>query len=117
MQINAGMIDALSLDEMLKVRKMIDAGITTREEQKKQEVMQMIRDKSAELGIDPLKLMREMSPSKPSGSKKSASTRPPKYAHPSDPSITWSGYSRRPQWIHEYAAAGNDIEELRIPGS
>lgn len=115
MQINAGMIDALSLDEMLKVRKMIDAGIKTREEEKKQEVMNMIRDKAAELGLDPRQLVKEMAPS--SKPKKSASTRPPKYQHPNDPAITWSGYSRRPEWVHEFVAAGNDIEELRIPGT
>lgn len=116
MQINAGMIDALSLDEMLKVRKMIDAGIKTREEEKKEEVKELIRAKAAELGLDPRQLVKEMTPSK-SSKKAGANTRPPKYQHPTDPSITWSGYSRRPEWIHEYVASGKDIEELRIPGS
>lgn len=38
----------------------------------------------------------------------------PKYAHPSDPSLTWAGMGRRPKWIVELEDAGQSREEFLI---
>lgn len=47
-------------------------------------------------------------------SKSKASKSAPKYANPADPSQTWSGRGRKPQWVHDAIAAGKDISELEI---
>jgi DNA-binding protein H-NS len=39
---------------------------------------------------------------------------PPKYAHPNDPSITWSGKGRRPEWFVHHTEAGNSEDDLLI---
>ncbi|SDK22221.1 H-NS family nucleoid-associated regulatory protein [Aliiruegeria lutimaris] len=39
---------------------------------------------------------------------------PPKYRNPQDPSATWSGRGRKPQWINDAEAAGTDIAEFEI---
>jgi DNA-binding protein H-NS len=36
----------------------------------------------------------------------------PKYRHPSDPNLTWSGRGKRPAWIAEALAAGKSLEDL-----
>lgn len=36
------------------------------------------------------------------------------YAHPSDPSKTWSGRGRRPLWLKELEESGYSLEQLRI---
>ncbi len=38
----------------------------------------------------------------------------PKYANPADPSQTWSGRGRKPQWVHDAIGAGKDISDLEI---
>ena len=48
---------------------------------------------------------------------KSAKTRakaPPKYAHPENPSKTWSGNGRQPAWIKEHVEAGKSLDDLLI---
>lgn len=44
---------------------------------------------------------------------KTAKARSAKYAHPTDPSLTWSGLGRVPKWLTKLAG-GEDIERFRI---
>ncbi|WP_299775988.1 H-NS histone family protein [uncultured Tateyamaria sp.] len=39
---------------------------------------------------------------------------PPKYAHPENPSKTWTGKGRQPNWVKEYLRAGKPLEDLAI---
>lgn len=38
----------------------------------------------------------------------------PKYRHPENPALTWSGRGRRPQWFVDALAAGKSVEDLAI---
>ncbi|WP_299970590.1 H-NS histone family protein [uncultured Roseobacter sp.] len=38
----------------------------------------------------------------------------PKYAHPENPALTWSGRGRQPVWFKEAVAAGKRLEDLAI---
>lgn len=38
----------------------------------------------------------------------------PKYRHPKDATLTWSGRGRRPHWLNEALGNGADIEDLRV---
>ena len=44
--------------------------------------------------------------------KKSAGA--PKYMHPDNPSVTWTGKGRQPKWIKEAEAAGKSRDEFLI---
>lgn len=37
-----------------------------------------------------------------------------KFAHPDDPSLTWSGRGRMPKWLSEKVKAGADPQDFRI---
>lgn len=37
---------------------------------------------------------------------------PPKYFHPENPTINWSGRGRKPQWVIDWLAQNKPIEEL-----
>ncbi len=39
---------------------------------------------------------------------------PPKYRHPSDPDMQWSGRGMKPTWLKELLAKGNKIEKYAI---
>ncbi|MBY6059723.1 H-NS family nucleoid-associated regulatory protein [Leisingera daeponensis] len=39
---------------------------------------------------------------------------PPKYRNPENPSQTWTGRGRKPQWIVEAIRNGRDISELEV---
>lgn len=38
----------------------------------------------------------------------------PKFRHPADATLTWSGRGRRPHWLNELLNSGTDIEDLRV---
>jgi DNA-binding protein H-NS len=38
----------------------------------------------------------------------------PKYRHPKDMILTWSGRGKKPGWMQDWIAAGNDMNELLI---
>jgi len=38
----------------------------------------------------------------------------PRYSNPDDPSITWTGHGRRPEWIKAGLAAGKSLEDFAI---
>ncbi|KMK85845.1 MULTISPECIES: H-NS histone family protein [Pectobacterium] len=38
----------------------------------------------------------------------------PKYAHPDNPSLTWSGRGKQPNWFKEALAAGKTQEQLLL---
>lgn len=40
-----------------------------------------------------------------------------RYAHPENPSLTWTGRGRRPNWLTELVDAGNEITDYEIKKS
>jgi DNA-binding protein H-NS len=38
----------------------------------------------------------------------------PKYKHPENPALTWSGHGRQPDWFKEAIEAGHRRDELLI---
>jgi DNA-binding protein H-NS len=39
---------------------------------------------------------------------------PPKYAHPENPAMTWTGKGRQPNWFKEALDAGKTADDLLI---
>jgi len=48
------------------------------------------------------------------GSKAPKAKSPPKFANPADPSQTWTGKGRQPDWYKSAVAAGSDPESMMI---
>lgn len=46
--------------------------------------------------------------------KKGVSLGPARYAKPDDPSVTWTGRGRNPNWVKAHLAAGRPLSELAI---
>lgn len=42
---------------------------------------------------------------------------PPKYFHPENPKINWSGRGRKPQWVVDWLAQNKPLAELENPAS
>lgn len=48
------------------------------------------------------------------GGRKQKAQSAPRYAHPDNPSLTWSGRGRRPGWVNDALAAGKSLDDLKI---
>ncbi|MDK3019369.1 H-NS histone family protein [Pseudodonghicola flavimaris] len=100
-------LEALSLPELKKMQKDIAKAISTFEARQKAEARNKVEAVAREMGYSLAELVgTEMK-----------TTRMPaaaKYRHPENPSLTWSGRGRKPQWFVEALAAGKTTGDLAI---
>lgn len=97
-------LSPLSLDELKKLRKDVDAAIKSFEERKKKAALAELEAKAAEMGFSLSDL---------TGGKTKKSN-PPKYRHPENPEMTWSGRGRQPEWFKDLTGKGTNPDDLLI---
>ena len=104
-------LSKLSVEELESLVKDAQAEITARREAERERVLGQMRELAASLGLtleDVVKLERRKEV------KGVAATVQPKYRHPTNPSLTWTGRGKRPAWIAEALAAGKSLEDLAV---
>ncbi|GFE65560.1 H-NS histone family protein [Litoreibacter roseus] len=75
----------------------------------KRDVMQLIKESGfelEELGLAPEKSERKRTRAKADSA--------PKFRHPENPALTWSGRGPRPKWLKEALEAGKSIDDFAI---
>jgi DNA-binding protein H-NS len=111
---SSGNIDLskLSIEELETLVKDAQAEITARREAERERVLGQMRELAATLGLT-LEDVGRLERGKGGAVKAAAGgSVAPKYRHPSDPNLTWSGRGKRPTWIAEALAAGKSLEDL-----
>ena len=98
----------LSLDELKQLQKDIDAAIKGYEARKLAEARSKIAAIAAEMGVKLEDVVRG------GGKGKSKSMSIPKYRHPENPAVTWTGRGRKPQWFTEAIENGASEDDLKI---
>ncbi|TWI33333.1 H-NS family nucleoid-associated regulatory protein [Paracoccus sulfuroxidans] len=98
-------IDAMSLRELRDMRNKLDKAISTYEERRRREALAAAEHAVREFGFNLSEL---------TGGKAGRSKVAPKYAHPEDASLTWTGRGRKPRWIQEHLDAGKSLDDLEI---
>jgi DNA-binding protein H-NS len=81
----------MSLDELKKLQKDLTKAIRTFEERQRLEAIAVLEAKAREMGFS----LSELT----GGTKKGGSLSVPKYVHPENPALTWTGRGRQPCWI------------------
>lgn len=104
-------IDLQNMDraDLIAHKNKVDAAIATFDARKRQEALAAAEKAVSELGFS----LKELTTTSTSGKEK----RPPavpKYAHPENPSLTWTGKGRRPAWFIEAMETGKNPEDLEI---
>ena len=100
-------LDSLELDELKKLQKDVTKAITSFEARKLKEARAKVTAAAQELGFS----LEELVGGKAKGAK---STAAPKYRHPENAELTWSGRGRQPAWFKEAVAAGASPDDLAI---
>jgi len=100
-------LDELSLAELKKLEKDVAKAIKGFEARQRAEALNAAEAAAREAGFSLSELMGGMKgASKPKAS--------PKYRHPENPSLTWSGRGRQPAWFKEAIASGTETQQLLI---
>ena len=101
-------LDALSLKELKKLQGDVAKAISTYEDRMKREALAELEAKAREMGFNLGELLGT------SKGKRTGGSVAPKYAHPENPSVTWTGRGRKPKWVVEALEAGKSLEDLAI---
>ena len=100
-------LDTLSLNDLKTLQKEIVRAIDTAEQRQKTGAREQVEALAKKLGYTLAELAEGAH--KP---KRAPTT--PKYRHPENPALTWSGRGRKPQWFVEALAKGKTAEDLAI---
>lgn len=101
-------LNSMSLADLKQLQKNIANAVNGYETRKKSEALIALEAKAQELGFSLADL---------TGAKKTRKTSGPigpKYRHPENPEITWSGRGRQPGWFKAVVDAGKSPETMAI---
>ena len=98
-------LDSLSLNELKSLQKQVARAIDNYKERQRQTALAELEAKAQEMGFTLNDLL---------GGKKSKKAGIPKYRHPDDPTVTWTGKGRRPDWVKDALAKGKSLDDLLI---
>ena len=101
-------LDKLDLDELKQLQKDVAKTIDQFEVKRRKEALEAVEALAREKGFSLGELTGTSAP------KKGKPPLPPKYAHPENPSLTWSGRGRQPAWIKEGLESGKSMEDFLI---
>lgn len=99
-------LETLSLKELRNLRNKTERAIASFEDRKKREALAAAEEAVRQFGFN----LGELTGGKP----RKASVVAPKYANPSDASVTWTGRGRQPRWVKEHLENGGSLEDLAI---
>ena len=100
-------LEALSLSELKKMQKDVAKAISTYQDRQKAEARAKVEALARELGYSLAELVG-------TETKTARAPVPPKYRHPENPALTWSGRGRRPQWFVDALTGGTTAGDLEI---
>jgi len=100
-------LEEMSLAELKQLKKEVDKAIDTFEGRRKVEARAKVEAVAKNLGYSLAELVD-------SDLKRSRPSALPRYQHPNDATITWSGRGRRPRWFTDALSTGKASEDLLI---
>ena len=109
-------LTGLTLKELKILRSRIDAAVQKLEANNLSKARLEAAKLAKEYGIPLEALIAEKAAPKPARkiTKKTRKNVPPKYRHPDDASLTWTGRGLKPKWIALLLESGTKLEDLEI---
>jgi DNA-binding protein H-NS len=99
-------LENMTLQELKQLRKDVDKAIDTYEARQLAEVRAKLEAQAKEMGY---KLEDVLS-----APKRGKAQSIPKYRHPENPTLTWTGKGRKPDWFKQAIEAGMTEQDLKI---
>lgn len=102
-------LENMSPSELKKLRSDVDKAISSYEDRQKKEALAAAQAAAKEHGFDLGDLLGGTT-----SKRKSKGSVAPKYAHPENPELTWTGRGRKPKWVEAALDAGKSLQDLAI---
>lgn len=101
-------LESLSLNELKSLQKDVARSIKGFEDRKRREAIAAAEAAARNAGFSLYELLGRTKQTKRTAS-------PPRFRHPENPEVTWSGRGRQPTWYKDAIAAGISEDDLKIP--
>ena len=99
-------LDKMSKEELQDLQKQVTSALKSFDERLRKEAHAKLEAMAQGLGYS----LSDFT----GGKKGKTAGAPPKYVHPENPSKTWSGRGRQPQWFKDAIAGGKSEKDLSI---
>ena len=103
-----------SVAKLEKEKEKIDKAIESKRSETRNKAIEELRQVAEKNGFD----LKELVGGSSGRSKKTSSRRTgkvaPKYRHPDEPDVTWSGRGRQPKWVAEYEKKNGSLAGITI---
>ena len=100
-------LNSLTLPELKQLQKDVDKAVAGFEDRKKSEARTLLEGQAKELGYTLAELVGQLvARTRVAGS--------PKYRHPQNAEVTWSGRGRKPRWFVDALASGKTEDSLAV---
>jgi DNA-binding protein H-NS len=99
-------LDEMPLADLKQLKKDVERAINSFEERRKSEAAAELEALAREKGFTLAELT--------SATRKRRKPVQPKYRHPENAEITWSGRGRKPKWVIEALNKGKSLDDLAI---
>lgn len=110
MSIKKSDLAGMSLSELKQLQNAVAVAIASQEKKARKEAKATIEKTAREMGFSIGELFGGDA-AKGSGKQQASA---PKYADPADPSRTWTGRGRKPNWVKAYLEEGKSLDDLAI---
>ncbi|NBD30648.1 MAG: H-NS histone family protein [Alphaproteobacteria bacterium] len=107
-------LKTMTRKELEKLRRDIDKQIERLKQQDLKKARDAAEKAAASLGFSLDEVIGDSGKKTRASRGRSKSAGVPKYANPADPSQTWTGKGRQPQWYKDAIAAGKSPESMKI---
>lgn len=101
-------LDEMSLRELQELQRNITRMIETYQERAKRDALSELREKARSMGFTIEELLEVKS------AKATRKSPEPKYRHPENPELTWSGRGRKPLWFVDALELGISADAMMI---
>ena len=100
-------LESMSLDELKKLQKDVGKAIGGYEDKQRKAALAAAEAAARERGFTLAELTGV-------ATKKSKTASPPKYVHPENPELTWTGRGRQPDWMKDAIENGKSKDDFLI---
>lgn len=98
-------LQEMSYSELAEHKALVEAKMDAKKEEEKASVIEEMKAFAKDKGFDFDEL---------TGGKKQRKKISPKYKHPENPSLTWTGMGRKPKWLVEAVESGKSLDDFKI---
>ena len=106
-------LEALSAEELAKMIEEARRTLDAKKKEERQQVIREIKKLAASAGLEVIIRVKGKAEAEERGGRRRGKL-PPKYRHPTDPSLVWTGRGQMPRWMRELVEQGHKREDFLI---